>query len=585
MKKSWEKITTLGINDEVDLSTGLKMRQLNRSTCFGFLTVLFFTLIFLSLTAFVPLLIGMGMGMLLTFILILKLNQKQLFKYARPLFILTINLGAILYPSILGPEAGAQLFFFCVVSSVFTFFHLSEKLKFFCYVVISPIAWISLELLDYNLGITRLELKPETLTFLYYTCIFISLSLCASLLHQFLFSNSAMRERLEETIDKLKTTQKEIESRNAELIKTQKLLSHNQIEIQEEKERAINALKVKSDFLSNISHEIRTPMNVIMGITDLLIDSELSNEKLSNLTLIKKSSNNLLIIINDILDFSKLESGKMTMEKVDFDLKAKIKDEIEGFRLAADKKGNSIDFIFDEDIATFVLGDPVRLGQVILNLISNANKFTDQGKITISVELVETQGNALQKLLFKVADTGIGISPHALNEIFNSFTQASSSTTRKFGGTGLGLAICKHIIEAMNGKIWANSKLKHGSEFYFEISLTKCSYETKKCLVLEDFDINQMVVINTLKHLNCSAYFCTNKVELLKKIDDPEIEFILINADNFNLNKYTTLFNKSQKVIIYSSNKRQLAQKVKQNEIIKGVLQLPFSPSDLGAHL
>lgn len=583
MREFWNKITTLGLSENIDTSTALKMRQLNRATIFGFITVLFFSLTFIYLKAYVPL--AIDLTMLLLFLVILRLNQKQHFLYARPFYIFVMNAGAVIFASLLGPDAGAELFFFCVISSVFTLFNLSEKYKFFVYVLISPIAWIALELLNYDLGLERINLSPETLTFLFYSCIFISLSLCASLLYQFLYANSLMREKLEDTISKFQTSQKEIQARNNELLRTQKLLSKNQLAIQEEKEIALNALKVKSDFLSSISHEIRTPMNVIMGITDLLLDAEENEEKISNLNLIKKSSDNLLIIINDILDFSKLENGKMTIEKIAFNIKTKLTDEIEGFKHTVYKKGNKITLDFSDEINPFIQGDPVRLGQVILNLLSNANKFTENGDIKISVSLKEVQGNTIQRLLFKISDTGIGISEKAINNIFNSFTQASSSTSRKFGGTGLGLTICKHIIEAMKGRIWAESTLGEGSNFYFDLPFTMSSKEYKNCIVVENFDINRMVINNTLKRLNYSANFCENKPDLKRELDRNDEALVLLNGENFDINAYLKLIPQKSKTIVYGSNKRTLITKLEKNNAIHGILALPFSPSDLAKYL
>ena len=223
-------------------------------------------------------------------------------------------------------------------------------------------------------------------------------------------------------------------------------------ELEMEMERAENSEKAKEQFLANMSHEIRTPLNAILGMTRLLLEKNPREDQLRYLNAISESSDNLLVIINDILDLSKIEAGKILFEKIVFSPKERTETVVNTLLFQAMAKGLELDFQTDPDVPERVEGDPYRLNQVLINLVGNAIKFTDQGKVLIHTQLESQDDKAIQ-LKFSVSDTGIGISKDKLQHIFNMFTQESSSTTRKFGGTGLGLAICKRLIELQGGRI------------------------------------------------------------------------------------------------------------------------------------
>ena len=584
MKKLWNKLVQLGISSTDDISLLVRKRHLNRSAILSALTMFLFMVAFFSMQFFLPAIIASAV--LILFSLTLFLSKKNNFKAARIIFVLTSNLAVFIYSDRFSHNTGAQLFFFCATASIFAFFDLKERKPFIFCLLLSPSLCAILEIFNYNIFFQNDEMfnQKHTIT-LYYMAISISLALCGSLLNQFLISSNKTQSQLRLLIQLSKKSQQQAELRNEELLKTQKLLSQNQEAIQEEKEIAVRALKVKSDFLSNISHEIRTPMNVIIGITDLLLDNEINDEKISNLDLIKKSSNNLLVIINDLLDFSKLESGKMTLEQIEFDLKVKINEILETLKLQLQSKGNEAEFIFDESITPFILSDPTRISQVIINLVSNANKFTENGKITIEVSLLGLLGTSVQNLRFRVSDTGIGIKPSAQEDIFSSFTQASTSTTRKYGGTGLGLPICKHIVDIMNGRIWVESEQGKGSDFYFDLPLNTCEHDIKKCLVIEDIDINQMVVNNSLGLLNYTTDFVSSSDKIEQVLKTETYKLILLNGDSFLLDEYVPIIHEHKgtnvPLILYSSNNRRIAKKAKADERITHVLPLPFSPSNL----
>lgn len=245
------------------------------------------------------------------------------------------------------------------------------------------------------------------------------------------------------------------------------------------KDIAEKAALTKAQFLSTMSHEIRTPMNAVIGFTHLLLQLDPRPEQMEYLRLLKFSAENLLIIINDILDFSKIEAGKIEFEEADFS----IKDLVNNTRLAllqrASEKNIQLQLLLDPELPHAVCGDPVRLGQILTNLISNAIKFTEHGKVTV-VASCNQKTKAHTIIDFEISDTGIGIAADKQEHIFESFAQAASDTTRKFGGTGLGLTITKRLLELMGTEIKLKSELGKGSVFYFSLKIRNSSVQIEK---------------------------------------------------------------------------------------------------------
>lgn len=313
------------------------------------------------------------------------------------------------------------------------------------------------------------------------------------------------------------------------------------------KKIAEDAKKLQEQFLANMSHEIRTPMNGIQGMTDLLLETTLTDEQNDFATTIKRSSDNLLVIINDILDFSKIQAGKLTIEKIDFKLNEVVENVKAIFKRRIHEKGLTLEFNVDKAVPATLNGDPFRLNQILVNLLGNAIKFTHKGSIKIDISIQKTAAREIF-LNFTIADTGIGIETDKINKIFESFIQANAGTSRKYGGTGLGLTITKQLLELQRGTISVTSKINCGTTFEFSIpyNYSKINssslftgkglknyhslFNGKKFLVAEDNEINQKVIRQVLQKAGGTVDIANNGLEAVSFLERSK-DYCLIIMD------------------------------------------------------
>lgn len=367
------------------------------------------------------------------------------------------------------------------------------------------------------------------------------------------------------------------------------------------KDNAEKAAKAKSDFLSVMSHEIRTPLNAIIGNIHILKQERHLPEQSEFITTLDISSHNLLNLINDILDFSKIEDGKVKFDKKSFSLKSLLMDIKSTNRFRADEHQNLINLNYSSQLPEYVIGDSLRLGQILNNLVSNAIKFTSNGTIDIDISLVEQSSTGL-KIKFEVKDSGIGIEQEHINKVFERFTQANSNITRVHGGSGLGLAIVKKLLVLMNSDIYVNSKFGEGSVFYFTLEFqTSDQTETLapknaealsetlmgvNVLLVEDVKFNIIVAKKMMESWKVNIDLAENGKEAVDKVQEKNFDVILMDLqmpimDGITATKRIRELNIQTPIIALTASVSNDTQTEVFNSGMDDYLTKPFNPKDL----
>jgi two-component system, sensor histidine kinase len=371
--------------------------------------------------------------------------------------------------------------------------------------------------------------------------------------------------RVERERQARRVAEKLLEERSLELYQSNEALRKASNDLHSEVERqtlqlrqalhqAGSATRAKDEFLANLSHEVRTPLSAIMGLADLLKKTPLNDEQQSYLQLMQTSSAALLELLNDVLDFSKIEAGQLSLESVAFSLLQWADDTVSPHSLQAKSKGLMVHLDVDPSLPDRIAGDPGRLRQVLVNLLSNAIKFTQTGAIHVKLMRLPARATDIPEVInlgVKVRDSGIGMSPEQQERIFDAFTQADTSTTRRYGGTGLGLAICQRLVKAMGGKLSVISKPGEGSEFRFFVPVRKAAevdrvmtvpdelggqhWQGLHVLVAEDQPINQLLIRKLLEGAGCQLQIVSDGRQAVEQAQQKAFDLILMDLQMPNM--------------------------------------------------
>ncbi|WP_145912614.1 ATP-binding protein [Endozoicomonas montiporae] len=364
----------------------------------------------------------------------------------------------------------------------------------------------------------------------------------AGLLHELESTINTMLDSIEKTSDAMR---KSVDQTTEELQETLETIEIQNVELDLARKEALEASRSKSEFLANMSHEIRTPLNGIIGYTSLMLEGELKPQQREYLTTIEKSAQGLMSMLNDILDFSRLEAGKLELDNSRLNLHAVLDDVLSIMAPAAYHKSlELVSFIYN-DAPADIMGDRQRLSQILINLVSNAIKFTNHGSVAVRVMLEHKDNNGFMTLKFTVTDTGTGMTPAQHSKLFKAFSQADSSRSRKAGGTGLGLAISKSLVEQMHGEIGLDSDLGRGSSFWFTIRTHAAEQTTtrklprpakRSVLLYEPLELSRLAITHQLERLNCIVDPLRHKQDIARHLKSSQFDLIIVSQEDRPLN-------------------------------------------------
>ncbi|MBS1515641.1 MAG: response regulator [Bacteroidetes bacterium] len=394
---------------------------------------------------------------------------------------------------------------------------------------------------------------------------------------------------------------KALQERNKIIDESNKQIEQSLALLNDAKEEAEKNARIKSEFLSIMSHELRTPMNAVLGMTQVVMEENPRKDQLENLETIKTSAESLLAIINDILDYNRLESGKMQLEEKDFSLKNLMTKLFKIFSVSIKQKGLELEYMYDDNLGEGFIGDEMRIGEVISNILGNAVKFTDKGKIFVEIKKIGIKDKS-SLIRFTIKDTGIGIAQQNIKTIFDSFTQEKTDTTRKYGGTGLGLSIVSKLLELMNGKIYVESKVGEGSKFYFELELKnsdkkfepppavspslKSVINIKKILIVEDNNVNQLVMKKMLHNTGLDIDIADNgkigyEKVLKNKYDLIFMDLLMPEMDGYEATREIRNFDKEIPIIALTADVMKGVESKTKEAGMNGYLTKPVKKDEL----
>ncbi len=481
-------------------------------------------------------------------VLMIYLNKIGRHKFSRIFLIVFNTVVAIVTTDVIGTQGGTQYYFFTIMVGIYSLFDYEEQATRITLLLLTLFSFVVLHSYDYDL-ITDYRVGHKAIEFLFYVNLTLAFGISVLVLGgnlRFVYDDE----------QQLLLRNKELSELSEDLYETREILFKNQDKLRRAKNEAEKALKIKSDFLSNMSHEIRTPMNSVIGFSELLLESgNLSKEELLYIESIKTSTNHLLVIINDILDFSKLESGKLSLESIPINLKEELQTLEYQLSLSAKQKKLRFNTSLDREICDYLIGDPVRLRQILMNLCSNAIKFTKEGSVELGAKVIWNKKNT-QRIQFWVKDTGIGIPEHLHENVFESFQQGQSGTSRSYGGTGLGLAIARELTTLHGGEIWLNSKEGKGSTFYVEIPFEKSqgpeddpsqysvgveSIRGVRILTAEDNEMNRLLLNQFFKKWDIENDFVNNGEEAIRQSKIKKYDLILMDLQMPVMNGYDAI--------------------------------------------